>query len=389
MDIPYSCQNIEDADLQSVTAALRSSYLTQGPCIAEFENRFAAIHGVAHAIAVTNATAALHLGCLALGAGPGARVWTSPNSFVASANCALYCGATIGFVDIDPISRNMSIESLRERLELAEKSGELPDIVIPVDFSGLPCDLKEIRQLASKYNFKVLQDASHAVGANYLGRPVGSSYADATVFSFHAVKIVTTGEGGVVTTNDGQLASRLRLLRSHGITREESAMDVPSHGPWFYQQVDLGFNYRLTDFQAALGLSQLGRLHEMHLQRIALADRYDQLLCGLPLKLPIRFSDRVSSWHLYAVEIDCAAPFECRKKVFSKLREAGIGVNVHYIPVHTQPFFRRLGFRSGEFPASEAYYQGALSLPLFPSLTLEQQDYVVSALEGLLSYYCY
>jgi UDP-4-amino-4,6-dideoxy-N-acetyl-beta-L-altrosamine transaminase len=384
VDIPYSCQNIQDVDVESVVASLRSDFLTQGPCIPEFESRFAACHGVKYAVAVANATAALHLGCLALGAGPGKRVWTSPNSFVASANCALYCGSTIGFVDIDPATRNISVEALRARLKFAESAGELPDIVIPVDFAGLPCDMQEIRVLADQYGFKILQDASHAVGAEYLGKPVGSAYADATVFSFHAVKVVTTGEGGIIVTNNQLVEHELRLLRSHGITRDPSVMASPTHGPWYYQQVGLGFNYRLTDFQAALGMSQLGRLQEMHMRRVFLAERYDQMLGGLPLRLPVKRPDRVSSWHLYVVEIDAPSPSRHRQIIFSRLRDAGIGVNVHYIPIHTQPYFQRLGFKLGDFPNAEEYYDGALSLPLFPRMTTEQQDYVVGVMSDAL-----
>lgn len=382
--IPYSCQNITDDDIAAVTAVLRSEYLTQGPSVPALEAAFAEVHGVAHAVAVSNATAGLHIACLALGVGPGSRVWTSPNSFLASANCALYCGATIDFVDVDPRTRNMSVAALEAKLADAQRAGTLPDVVIPVDFSGLSCDLREMRALADRHGFRILEDASHATGASYLGQPVGSRFADATVFSFHAVKIVTTAEGGLVTTQDAALARKLQLLRSHGMTREAGEMTQASDGPWYYEQIDLGYNYRMTDMQAALGLAQMKRLDGMQAQRVARADRYDRLLAGLPLKLPARLDDRVSSWHLYAVEIDTTRTGATRREVFERLRAAQIGVNVHYIPIHTQPYYRALGFKPGDFPAAETYYANAISLPLFPALTDEQQDRVVAVLEQAL-----
>ena len=382
--IPYSCQNIDAEDIAAMVAVLSSEYLTQGPAVAAFEVAFAARHEVAHAICVANATAGLHLACLALGIGPGSRVWTTPNSFLASANCALYCGASIDFVDIDARSRNMSVEALREKLALASVGGTLPQALIPVDFSGLPCDLREMRALADQYGFKIIEDASHATGAQYLGKPSGSAWADVSVFSFHAVKIVTTAEGGMVTTQNPALARRLELLRSHGMTRVSEEMDSPSPGAWYYEQQMLGYNYRMTDLQATLGASQLRRLDAMHRERIRLADAYDRLLAGLPLLLPLRQADRLSSWHLYAVEIDPARTDRTRTHVFDTLRQAQIGVNVHYIPIHTQPFYARLGFKAGDFPASEKYYARTLSLPLFPAMTQEQQDTVADVLRKAL-----
>ena len=382
--IPYSRQNIEEDDIQAVCDVLRSDFLTQGPAVPAFENAFAKRHGVPHAVAVSNATAGLHMACLALGVGPGSRVWTSPNSFLASANCALHCNAEVDFVDIDPRTRNMSVPALALKLEQAERAGRLPSLVIPVDFAGLPCDLREIRQLAHRYGFKVLEDASHATGATYLDHPVGSDFADMTVFSFHAVKIVTTAEGGLITTQDDGLAHRLRLLRSHGMTREQQDMERASEGPWYYEQVLLGFNARMTDLQAALGRSQLVRLDAMRGRREALADRYDELLAGLALMLPARQSDRRSAWHLYVVEVDDAKTSVMRGEVFNHLRNAGIGVNVHYIPIHTQPYYARLGFRRGDFPASERYYSRAISLPLFPAMTEEQQSFVVRTLSEIV-----
>lgn len=383
--IPYSCQDITEEDVQAVTGTLRSSFLTQGPAITAFEHAFAERHRVKHAVAVSNATAGLHIACLALGVGPGDTVWTSPNSFLASANCALYCGAAVDFVDIDPATRNMSLAALAAKLAKAAEVGVLPKVVIPVDFSGLPCDLKEIRALADQYGFKIIEDGSHATGASYQDRPVGGQYADMTVFSFHAVKIVTTAEGGLVTTQSDELARQLKLLRSHGMTREASDMESSSEGPWYYEQIALGFNYRMTDLQAALGSSQLARVEEMAAAREGRADRYDTLLADLPVKRPARQPDRRSAWHLYAIEIDPAQTDATRLEVFQALREANIGVNVHYIPIHTQPHYRRLGFKRGDFPAAEQYYAHAISLPLFPAMTDEQQDRVVQVLRRSLA----
>ena len=383
--IPYSRQDITEADIAAVTAVLRSDFLTQGEQVPAFEREMAERHQVAHAIAVGNATQGLHLACLGLGVGPGSRVWTSPNSFVASANCALYCGASVDFVDIDPRTRNISVAALSSKLVQAERLGSLPDVLIPVDFAGLPCDLQEIRSLADRYGFRILEDASHATGASYRGRPVGSEWADVTVFSFHAVKIITTAEGGLITTQDADLAHRLRLLRSHGITRNADEMESPAEGPWVYDQVALGYNCRLTELQAALGRSQLRRLDEMHAARSRLAQGYDQLLEGLPLRLPTRVADRVSAWHLYAVELDDERTKAKRSEVFSSMRAAQVSVNVHYIPIHLQPHYRRLGFKAGDFPAAERYYAQAISLPLFPAMTEEQQARVVSALRQALA----
>ncbi len=382
--IPYSCQNITDDDVAAVVAALRSVYLTQGPAVPAFEAAFASRHGVAHAVAVANATAGLHIACLALGIGPGKRVWTSPNSFVASANCALYCGAVVDFVDIDPLTRNMSVEALTDKLAQAARSGELPDLLIPVHFAGLPCDLQAMRVLADRYGFCILEDASHATGALYQGQPVGSAWADASVFSFHAVKVLTTAEGGMVTTQKTDLARRLRLLRSHGISRDAADLQADPPGAWYYEQQVLGFNHRMTDLQAALGLSQLQRLDTMHARRQALADRYNQQLTDLPLWLPARQADRVSAWHLYVVEIDPARVAVGRAQVFQALRDAGIGVNVHYIPIHLHPYYATLGFVPGQFPVAERYYAHALSLPLFPALTDAQQQRVVDTLHQAL-----
>jgi UDP-4-amino-4,6-dideoxy-N-acetyl-beta-L-altrosamine transaminase len=382
--IPYSTQSIAAEDLQAIAEVLQSGWLTQGPAVPRFESEFARIHEVPHAVAVSSATAGLHLGCLALDVKAGSRVWTCPNSFVASANCARYAGASVDFVDIDPRTRNMSVAALEQKLERASREGTLPYVVVPVDFSGLPCDLAEISALARKFGFRILEDASHAVGARYQGASIGSKYADLTVFSFHPVKIITSAEGGMITTQDAGLAERLRRLRTHGITRDESQMSGGSEGPWYYEQIELGFNYRLTDIQAALGSSQLRRMPAFQERRRALAARYDELLAPLPLLLPAVLPDRVSSLHLYVVEIDerrCSVP---RRTAYERLRQAGIGVNVHYIPVHLQPYYRRLGFKPGDFPAAEHYYSRALTVPLYPDLSTAQQDEVVEALRRAL-----
>jgi UDP-4-amino-4,6-dideoxy-N-acetyl-beta-L-altrosamine transaminase len=384
--IPYATQSINESDLAAVHDVLTSGWLTQGPAGPQFEQAFAARHGVAHAVAVSNATAGLHIACLALGAGIGKTVWTSPISFVASANCALYCGADVDFVDIDPVTRNMSVAALTTQLEHAERNGRLPAIVIPVHFAGLPCDLAPMRVLAERYGFKLLEDASHAVGASYEGQPIGSRFADASVFSFHPVKIITTGEGGMVTTQDAATARQMQRLRSHGITRtpDEMSLDGPIPGPWYYEQTALGFNYRMTDIQSALGHSQLQRLEALHTAREHLADRYDHLLANLPLKLPARTpsanAQARSAWHLYVIEVLAGDGVADRDVVFKRLWEADIAVNVHYIPIHTQPFYRALGFQTGQFPAAEAYFANAISIPLFPTLTNEQQDRVVAVL---------
>ncbi|HEX4240764.1 MAG TPA: UDP-4-amino-4,6-dideoxy-N-acetyl-beta-L-altrosamine transaminase [Steroidobacteraceae bacterium] len=383
--IPYSRQDVSEEDIQAVCRVLRSDFLTQGPVIGDFERAFALRHEVAHAVAVSNATGGLQIACAALGVEPGSRVWTSPNSFIASANCALYCGACIDFVDIDPRTRNMSLTALEKKLVRARAESALPQVVIPVDFAGLPCDLREMRELADRFGFKIVEDASHATGASYHGRPTGSRFADATVFSFHAVKIVTTAEGGMVTTQDGQLAERFLKLRSHGMTRDSRMMERAPEGAWYYEQQILGFNYRMTELHAALGLSQLARLDRMHERRERLAARYDRLLAGMPLLLPARLEDRRSAWHLYVVEIDETRTPRSRAQVFERLRAQGIGANVHYIPIHTQPFYSRLGFKPGDFPASERYYRRAISIPLFPALTDDQQDEVVRALAEALA----
>ncbi len=387
--IPYGRQAITEADIAAVIAVLRSDFLTQGPAVPRFEQAVAAYCGAAHGVAVNSATSALHLACLALGLGPGDWLWTSPNTFVASANCGRYCGARVDFVDIDPCTYNLDPAALAAKLEVAERQGRLPKVVVPVHFAGQPCDLVAIAALARRYGFRVIEDASHAIGGRYRGEPIGNGrHADITVFSFHPVKLITTGEGGLATTNDPDLAARMARLRSHGISREPAEMrgqipgQIPGEldAPWYYQQLELGFNYRLTDIQAALGHSQLQRLDGYVARRQYLAARYDRLLADLPLLLPYRDPTHRSALHLYPVQV----PGD-RRRVFDALRQAGIGVNVHYIPVHTQPDYARFGFQRGDFPVAEAYYERAISLPLYPLLTETEQDQVVAALRDALA----
>ena len=383
--IPYGRQSISPADIQAVVEVLQSDWLTQGPAIERFEKAVADYCGVKYAVAVSSATAALHISCLAAGLGSGDWLWTSPNTFVASANCGLYCGAKVDFVDIDPHTYNLSIPELERKLVSAEKSGKLPKILVPVHFAGQSCEMERIGQLAHKYGFTVLEDASHAIGARYKGKPVGScAYSDLAVFSFHPVKIITTGEGGLVVTNREDLYERLVRLRTHGITRNPELMQGESHGLWYYQQLDLGFNYRITDIQAALGASQMHRLGEFVYRRRFLAGRYSELLQGLPVTLPAQHSDTASSWHLYVIRLGREKIETSPKEVFEALRDAEIGVNLHYIPVHTQPYYQKLGFQWGNFPEAERYYQEAISLPLYYGLTEFAQNRVVNALQGVL-----
>lgn len=387
--IPYGRQDISEADIQAVVDVLRSDWLTQGPAVERFEQEVARYCGAKYAVAVSNATAALHIACLAANLGKDDVLWTSPNTFVASANCALYCGAGVDFVDIDSRSYNLSVDQLEQKLAKAEQEGRLPKVVVPVHFAGQSCDMACIDVLAKRYGFTVIEDASHAIGGRYRESRVGSCvFSDMTVFSFHPVKIVTTGEGGMVLTNRRDLYERLLRLRSHGITRDPAQMDQQTHGPWYYQQIELGFNYRMTDMQAALGASQMQRLDAFVSRRQQLAQRYDALLSGLPLAMPWRDPQAYSAFHLYVVRLRLdAIGTSCGKshsQIFAALRERGIGVNLHYIPVHTQPHYRKLGFGLGDFPQAEQYYREAISLPLYYALSDSQQDQVVQTIREVL-----
>ena len=383
--IPYGRQSISDADIAAVEAVLKSDWLTQGATVPRFEQTVSEYTGANYATAVNSGTSALHIACLALRLGPGDRLWTSPNSFAASANCALYCGAGVDFVDIDPRTYNMSVDALRQKLADAERTGTLPKIVVPVHFAGQSCDMRQIKDLSERYGFHTIEDASHAIGGRYLGERVGNcSYSDITVFSFHPVKIVTTGEGGMAVTIDLELHERMQRLRSHGITHESDLMDRESHGPWYYQQIELGFNYRMTDIQAALGASQMQRVDTFVTNRRRLAARYDELLSKLPIVRPWQCLDAESAWHLYVIRLCLDRVTNGRRAVFEALRTAGIGVQVHYIPVHTHPHYRQLGFSLGDFPECERYYAEAITLPLYATLTEREQDEVMDALVSAL-----
>lgn len=379
--IPYGRQDITQTDIDAVVGVLQSDFLTQGPMVPRFEQSVAQHVGATHALAVNSATSALHIACLALGLGPGDRLWTTPITFVASANCALYCGADVDFVDIDPRTYNLCPQALALKLEQAEREGTLPKVVVPVHLCGQPCDMQAIHALSQRYGFKIIEDASHAIGGKYQGEFIGNSrYSDITVFSFHPVKIITTAEGGMALTNDEALANKMALLRSHGITRDPAQMTREADGPWYYQQIDLGFNYRMTELQAALGVTQMERLDQYVARRHQLARRYDDLLTGLPVTAPWQHADSYSGLHLYVIRLQLDKIQKTHRQVFEALRELGIGVNLHYIPVHTQPHYERMGFKPDDFPQSQTYYQEAISIPMFQTMTDEQQDEVIAAL---------
>lgn len=382
--IPYGRQDISDADIEAVVEVLKSDFLTQGEQVPRFEQAVCNYVGASHGVAVNSATSALHIACLALGLGPGGRLWTTPVSFVASANCGLYCGAEVDFVDIEPATGNLSVEALATKLEAASADGTLPDILVPVHLGGLPCDMAGIARLAAKYGYKVIEDASHAIGGSYGDKKVGAcQHSDIAVFSFHPVKTMTTGEGGLAVTGDSALAERMRQLRSHGIVRTEMTRD---DGPWYYEQQALGFNYRMTDILAALGVSQLSRLDSFVKARHRIANTYHSRLKDLPLKLPVvADASRTSGLHLYVVRLDLERVNRTHREVFESLRERGVGVNLHYIPIHLQPYYAQLGFNRGDFPNAEAWYGEAITLPMYPGLTDEDIDAVVSALEASLS----
>lgn len=377
--IPYGSQDISDADINAVIGVLRSDFLTQGPAVPAFEQALARYCGVAHGVAVANATAALHIACLALGVGPGDRVWTSPISFVASSNCALYCGAEVDFVDIDPASFNMSPAALETKLEQAEREGVLPKVVIPVHLAGLSTDMAGIRTLADRFGFRIIEDASHAVGGHYRDAPVGSCrFSDIAIFSFHPVKILTTGEGGMALTDDAELAQRMMLLRSHGVTRDPALLERDSDGGWYYEQQLLGYNYRMTDIQAALGSSQLDRLDDFVATRRAIAARYDEAFGSAPVVVQRQAPQSRSSYHLYIIRFP-GADAQSHRASYDKLRARGVGANLHYQPIYLQPYYRRLGFERGLCPEAEAYYSEALTIPLFPTMTDDQISRVIEA----------
>ena len=383
--IPYGKQDINQSDIDAVINVLKSDFLTQGPQVPLFEKIVSNYCGVEYGVSVNSATSALHIACLALDLGKGDWLWTSPNSFVASANCGLYCGAKVDFVDIDPRTYNLSAKELEKKLIQAKQDGKLPKIVIPVHFAGQSCDMKKIHSLGQEYGFKIIEDASHAIGGKYLDQPIGGcQYSDIAVFSFHPVKIITTAEGGLATTNDKEISERMQLFRSHGVTRDPELMIKKAEGDWYYQQVELGFNYRMTEVQAALGVSQMKRLDEFVALRHQRQKRYDELLKNLPVVAPYQDMDSYSALHLYPIQIQTDKVKNTRKEIFEALRKNDIGVNVHYIPVHTQPYYENMGFRKGDFPNAENYYESTISIPMFQGLTIEMQDKVVNALKKVL-----
>ncbi len=384
--IPYGRQDINRSDIDAVIDVLNSDYLTQGPVLPLFEESVASYLGAKRALAVNSATSALHLACLALDLGPRDWLWTTPISFVASANCALYCGAQVDFVDIDPRTYNLCTKALELKLVAAQKNGTLPKVLVAVHLCGQPCDMVAIHGLSQKYGFHIIEDASHAIGSKYMGEFVGACrYSDITVLSFHPVKIITTGEGGMLLTNDDIVAERAALLRSHGITRDQAQMTHEPDGSWYYQQIALGFNYRMTDFQAALGMSQMKRLGDFVARRQDLATRYDELLVDFPIATPWQHPDGSSSRHLYVIRLKLDKIFKTHRQVFEELRKHGVGVNLHYIPIYSQPYYQNIGFKRDNFPEAEKYYAEAISLPMFYGLTDVQQDYVVTVLNRILA----
>ena len=380
--IPYGKQDINQTDIDSVISVLQSNFLTQGPQVPLFEKAVSNYCNADFGVAVNSATSALHIACLALGLKEGDWLWTSPNSFVASANCGIYCGASIDFVDIDPKTYNLCSEELERKLIQARQDKKLPKIVIPVHFAGQSCNMRKIYSLSQEYGFKIIEDASHAIGGKYLERPIGGcQYSDITIFSFHPVKSIPTAEGGFATTNSKKLSEKMRLFRSHGITRDKSLMTKVTDGDWYYQQVVLGFNYRMNELQAALGSSQIQRLDSFVSSRHKLKKKYDTLLNSLPIIRPFQDQDGLSSFHLYPIQIDLKVVNKSRKQVFDELKGMNIGVNIHYIPIHMQPYYSKLGFKVGDFPNSEAYYERSISIPLFHSMSAEQQNEVFRALK--------
>ncbi len=384
--IPYGKQEITQQDIDAVVNVLKSDFLTQGPQVPSFEKSLTEHTGAEYALAVNSATSALHIACLALELGDGDYLWTTPVTFVASSNCGLYCGAKVDFVDIDPKTYNLCPIKLEQKLIEAEKTHKLPKVLVAVHLCGQPCDMKAIHKLSIKYGFSIIEDASHAIGGKYYGEPIGNCrYSDITVFSFHPVKIVTTAEGGAALTNSDELAKRMNLYRSHGVTRDKELMTEESHGGWYYQQVALGYNYRMTELQAALGVSQMERLKNFVSARHLLSSKYNELLTDLPITLPYQLENTYSGLHLYVIRLNLNELQKTHKQVFDELRENGIGVNLHYIPVHTQPYYQQLGFNIGDFPEAEKYYQEAISLPMFHTMTEEQQLEIARVLSKVVT----
>lgn len=385
-NISYGRQDIDDFDIKAVVSVLRSDFLTQGPTIPAFEKSIVDYCGVQYAVAVNSATSALHIACLALGVGKGDCVWTSPITFVATANCALYCGATVDFVDIDPLTFNLSVHGLAIKLAIAREKGVLPKVVIPVHLCGQPCDMAGIYDLSLEYGFKIVEDASHAIGSHYCGNPIGNcEFSDITIFSFHPVKIITTGEGGMAVTNSNSLAKKLRLLRSHGITSDVEDMEHrPAQEIWNYQQIDLGFNYRMTDIQAALGLSQMHRLNNFVKKRREIAKYYDEKLSNLPVLTQCELEASHSSYHLYVIRLKLDQINKTQREVYDELRSMGILVNLHYIPVYRQPFYEKMNFKSAYCPQAEKYYSEAISIPIYPSMNSEELDFIIKNLYEII-----
>jgi UDP-4-amino-4,6-dideoxy-N-acetyl-beta-L-altrosamine transaminase len=384
--IPYGRQDIVQKDIDAVTEVLHSEFLTQGPKVPLFEKAVATKVGANHCLAVNSATSALHIACVALELGEGDWLWTSPITFVASANCGLYCGAQIDFVDIDPITYNLCPKALEAKLVVAEREGNLPKVLVAVHLCGQPCDMYSIHALSKRYGFKIIEDASHAIGASYCGENIGNCrYSDITVFSFHPVKIITTAEGGMAVTNNNQFADKMKLYRSHGITRDQHLMTHETDGPWYYQQIDIGFNYRMSELHGALGVSQMQRIDNFITRRKSIAKRYDWLLKDIAVKTPWQHPDGKSSFHLYVIRLQLEKLQHTKRHIFEFLQTQGIGVNVHYIPVHTQPFFQKMGFKSTDFPEAEKYYNEAISLPIYQGMSDKQQNFIVEKLAEICS----
>lgn len=383
--IPYGKQSVNQKDIDAVVRVLKSDFITQGPIVPEFEKHVACFCCAKYAVAVNSGTSALHIACLALDVTPGDIVWTSPVTFVASSNCALFCGASIDFVDIDPKTFNISVPALKAKLVEANMKNCLPKVVIPVHLTGQSCEMNEIGKLAAKYGFRIIEDASHALGSTFQNSPVGScEYSDITVLSFHPVKLITTGEGGMAMTNSKELARKMSLYRSHGITREPDEMTKKPDGPWYYQQIALGYNYRMTDIQAALGLSQLDRLNQFVAKRQEIAYFYYEQLKDLPLILPYQIDNQKSAFHLFVIQLKLGEIKKTHRQVFEELRNQGIGVNLHYMPVHTQPYYQSLGFTDNDFPCAMQYYRTSISLPIFPDLSSQDMNTVVRTLKSIL-----